>query len=481
MPELRRTLLLAAMLCLPFTSDAEPFKIPKEELVAKVRVIGILPVIDGVSGAESAVAAVDRRLAEILRAAGFEVWDAGNYRDTEAQIRKEDGGWFDPFTGRVDRNKETAIMKRAMQLYQSRYKADAFLRARIDEVPLKYLDEKHVRWDGVEENIVASESLIASINHAVGLLDTGQFSVLTLRVGLYDTQGGLLYFGAGGVGARSVLAKKQFVPVDVSSLLGDTVRLTQAADIALRPLGTQSAAAETPARPVSIGSLLTAAPAEARGDEPATGSTRTEIQKTVKTIAIVSIDLNRSSHEESIQAIYHNRLAGSLQAAGYDVVSRWATERAAKDAAEQVGGPYDPIWGTVVQEKLARAREIQIRALRQEQHVDGLLYVSFPTVKVRFDYKGLVQWDGVSRSVFAQGYGMPRDANFWGSTGAISMAVQLTDLTGKILYSKRAGIDLLAEFTGTYFLDHSWEAILEDEGKAVVPVKSVLLGLTDSR
>jgi hypothetical protein len=476
---LKRALLLAAMVCLPCFSGADPFRIPKQELVAKVHVIGILPTIDSVNGAESAAAAVDQRLADGLRAAGFEVRDAANYRDTEVETRREDGGWFDPFTGRADSNKRTAIMARAMQVYQSRYKADAFLRARIDEVPLKYLDEKHVRWDGVEENIVVSESLIASINHAVGILDTGQFSVLTLLVGLYDTQGRVLYSGAGGIGARSVLVKKQFVPVDVSSLLGDTARLTQAADIALRPLGKESASADVPARSVSIGNLSTAAAVDTHGDETVTRGTRTEIQKSVKTIAIVPIDLNGDPHEESIRAIYHNRFAQCLQAAGYDVVSRWAMEHTFKDAAEQAGGIYDPFWGNVNEEKLARAREIQTGVLREGYHVDGLLYASFPTVNVPFNHKGLAEWDGVSRSIFVKGYGMDRGTDFWGKTNAISLSVRLTDLAGKVLYSKRAGIDLLSEFTGTYFQGHSWTAILEEEDKAIAPTKNALSGLTD--
>jgi hypothetical protein len=480
MRALNRGLLLAAMMCLPCISGADPFRIPKQELVAKVHIIGILPTINGVNGLESATAAVDQRLEDGLRAAGFEVRDAGNYRDTEAETRREDGGWFDPSTGRADSNKRTAIMARAMQVYQSRYKADAFLRARIEEVPLHYVDEKHVQWDGVEENIVASESLIASINHAVGILDTGQFSVLRLVVGLYDTQGGLLYSAAGGIGARSVLVKKQFAPVDISSLLGDTARLIQAADIALRPLGKISASAIVPARSVSIGNLAAAASVDTHGDETPTRNTRTEIQKTVKTIAIVPIDLNGDSREESIRAIYHNRLAQCLQAAGYDVVSRWAMEHTFEDAAEQVGGIYDPVWGNANEQKLARVREIQTRALREGHHVDGLLYVSFPTVGVPFNHKGLVEWDGVSRSIFVKGYGMERGADFWGKTNAISMSVRLTDLAGKVLYSNRAGIELLSEFTGRSFVDHSWTSILEDEDKAIAPTKNVLAGLTDN-
>jgi hypothetical protein len=469
------------MICAPCISGADPFLIPKQQLVAGVRTIGILPTINNVNGTEASAMLLNERLADGLRAAGFEVRGAELYRSIEAEARQAGGGWFDPFTGRANLNKRAAILARAMDTYQSHYRVDAFLRAQIEEVPLRYLDEKHVHWDGVEENIVVKEGLIAFINHADGFLDHGQIPAITLLVALYDTQGKRLYSAAGGIGTRSAVVNKQFVSVDVSSLLGDSARLAQAAEVALRPLSKGGEPAKAPVRSVGIGTLLTSPDSiDTSEAEAASDSTRTEIQNTVKTIAIVPIDLNDSPHEETVRAIYQDRLVQSLKAAGYNVVSRWTYERAFTDAAEQAGGIYDPISGGIAAEKLAKAREIHTRTLRDEYHVDALLYFSFPTVALPFSRKGLVEWDGLSRSALTQDAPVGGSNAIWGRTTAISLSARLTDLTGKVLYSKRAGIDLLAQFTGTYFRSRSKMQILQDEEKASAPIRNAVSGLTDN-
>jgi hypothetical protein len=128
----------------------------------------------------------------------------------------------------------------------------------------------------------------------------------------------------------------------------------------------------------------------------------------------------------------------------------------------------------------AKAREIHLRTLRDEYHVDALLYFSFPTVAVPFSRKGLVEWDGVSRSALTPDIRVELGAAIRGKTNAISLSARLTDLTGKVLYSKRAGIDLLAQFTGTYFRSRSSMQVLQDEDKASPAIKSAVSGLTDN-
>lgn len=469
-----------ALLCTLFAStcaSALGLRIPREELVAKIRVIGILPAIDALSNTDVSDG-VDPPLAQSLRSAGFQVVEAGKYRETELEVRKQAGGWFDPITGRADPRKSKDLMDRAMQVYVERYKPDGLLRARVEERPLNYDDEKHVRFDGVEENIVASESLIAAINHGVGILDTGQFSVVSLVVGLYDMQGQVLFAGRGGIGARSVLVRKRFTPVDLPGLLQDAPRMAQAGDIAVHELVSKTSTAQVPVKFVSMGSVSTAPSAAPPEVSPVVQ--RTQLQKTVKTIAVLPIDLYGIGYEESIRAIYHNRLAQGLKAAGYDVVSRSDMAHLIQDAAEQVGGVFDPISGAPIEDRRAKAHEIQVRILKEQHHADALLEVTFPRISVPFNQRGQVQWDGVSQSALASNAHIDRFATFQGTLPAISLSVRLTDLDGTLLYSRRTGIELLSRFTGHYFEKLSWTQVLMDEDKAIAPTRAVLSGLTEN-
>jgi hypothetical protein len=93
----------------------------------------------------------------------------------------------------------------------------------------------------------------------------------------------------------------------------------------------------------------------------------------------------------------------------------------------------------------------------------------------------VAEWDGVSRPVFAKYFHVGFGAQVSGDAPALSLAVWLTDLTGKLVYSKRAGIDLLAEFSGTQFFVERSTHVLEDEDKAIGPTKAALAGLTENQ
>jgi hypothetical protein len=124
-------------------------------------------------------------------------------------------------------------------------------------------------------------------------------------------------------------------------------------------------------------------------------------------------------------------------------------------------------------------REQQIRALKDQYHADALMYIEFPTVRLPFDRKGAVEWDGQSRSAFTPDARIDRSADLRGSVEAMSLSVRLTDLDGTMVYSRRVGIELLSRFTGFNFVRHSSAQLLMDEDKAVTATKSVLTGLTE--
>jgi len=424
----------------------------------------------------------DEKLAESLRAAGFEVREAALYQAAENEARDAAGGWFDRFTGEVDKIKHGRILNQAVAAYQTRYKVDAYVRAQIIQAPVKYTDEKHVQWDGVEENIIASEGLLASINHVVPILasraQNGELPASSLMVMVYDPRGKILYSTSGGIGAMSALARNHFVRLDEAGLLSDPSRMAQAASIALRPMRSDSDSVTPVALPVSLGNLLDAPATEATPPAPTIAHpTRAEIQKTVKTIALAQISLKGNTYEESIRTIYQNRITQSLKDAGYEVVSPWTYQHAVTESAEEVGGVYDPISGVASPEKLAKARELQTHALKDVLHVDAVLFAVFADQSVPFDRKGMAEWDGVSRPVFAAGSRVIPKAT--GSVPALSLVVRLNDMNDKNLYSKRAGIDTLAEFSGTGFYTQRPAHVLEDEDKASAAAKMALSGLVE--
>src|SRR5882724_5927489 len=127
----RSLLLLAAVVCLPGIGGAEPSQTRKQDFTVTVRVIGILPTVNSIDGSEAGTKLLDERLAERLRAAGFEVREVARYQAVETEARQVSGGWFDPFTGRVDKYKRDRALDGVMGAYQLRNGVDAFLRAQI--------------------------------------------------------------------------------------------------------------------------------------------------------------------------------------------------------------------------------------------------------------------------------------------------------------------------------------------------------------
>jgi hypothetical protein len=199
----------------------------------------------------------------------------------------------------------------------------------------------------------------------------------------------------------------------------------------------------------------------------------------VKTIAIFSIDPGDVGYREDIRAIYYNRLSQCLKDAGYEVVPRWAVDHAFEDASEQAGGTFDPFTGARLESKMTQVAQTQIRELEERNHVDALLYVSFPTSRAPFDSKGSVEWDGLTRSAFSAGAHIDSSAHIQGFARTLSFSVRLTDLNNNVLYTKRIGADLLSLFNGIYFLEASRTKIQLDEGRALELAKSALSELTE--
>lgn len=132
-----------------------------------------------------------------------------------------------------------------------------------------------------------------------------------------------------------------------------------------------------------------------------------------------------------------------------------------------------------MQNKTAQAGQKQVQELKEQNRVDALLLVSFPTSRVPFDSKGSVEWDGLTRSVFSPGAHIDSSAHIQGVTRTLSFSVRLVDLNDKVLYTKTIGVDLLSLFNGTYFIEPSRASILLDESRAVELAKSALSELAE--
>ena len=469
-----KLLLAASALCLSSHADADPLKIPREELFSTVHIVGIIPTqyASNLPEATKATQLLDQKLAERMRAVGFDVRTANDYRAVEDEVRQAEGGWFDPYTGKVDPLRYNKILARARDLYQSRFRLDAVLRGNIFHQPLSFRDATRVAWDGVEENIIAKGAWKARFP------DQGQVAVMTLIVGLYDRNGKLLYTAAGGIAALGALADGKTASLDIPNLLTGSTRLSEAVEIAIRPLDAGYDPSKVTPYLLKVGHLETAAkPAPtASASAPAALLSPTAIRQSIKTIAIVPIDLDGSPQSTTIQTIYQNQLSMTLQSAGYNVVSAYSYAQSWRNALEEVGGVFDPLTGKPQEEKFAHAGEIHMDTLKEQYHVDAALSASFETVDAPFDSKGMAQWDGVSRPVFAAG-DMPPKLHY-GAVPAISLCVRLLDMDKTSLYSRRIGVAVLARGTHLGLSERSTMVVLEDESAAGPAAKAALSGLT---
>ena len=169
-----------------------------------------------------------------------------------------------------------------------------------------------------------------------------------------------------------------------------------------------------------------------------------ELRARVRRIALASLRApNGLVDRAAVQERVHALIASDLTGSGFEVVGADAMETAWREAAEAVGGLYDPKTGEADGDKWDAVREATYRELAAVHRVDAVLYTTL-AVEIR-------RLDGREAPVCGRW-----DTLYWPASWSIGesatlvvnacLDLEIVDLDGRVLYSIRNGGDNLETF-----------------------------------
>lgn len=215
--------------------EGNALRVPRQELLSRYHSVAIaaLTLADMPQRAEA-----ERRYQELLatklRQLGFTVAADSDYADlwkTEVAAAK---GYYDPFTGKLDRAKLQASRKRVFAALHDKHPIDAVVLPEIAARAAPFSSGK-ARWDGVVEPVSTRKSgLGALLDRDSGYL--GSVSALSLVVRIADGDDTTLFEDSGGIQVTERLINGHRVEVPQAERLADAAKNQQAVEVALREL-----------------------------------------------------------------------------------------------------------------------------------------------------------------------------------------------------------------------------------------------------
>jgi hypothetical protein len=187
----------------------------------------------------AAMNAFDRKIADRLRAAGYEVIDPDAYRAAFARKTLELGGYFDPATGSIDREKYDRIETAAQNDIVTSHGADAFFRSRVTLESARW-DNFGARWCNVAQKV--QPDLNSFMDMAAGVAERGDVPATCLRVRLDDKRGATLYGGEGGIELLATSGDGEGLE-PIGAIFQDEERNAVAVELALRGVSSIAGAA----------------------------------------------------------------------------------------------------------------------------------------------------------------------------------------------------------------------------------------------
>jgi hypothetical protein len=177
---------------------------------------------------------VTQALIAKLAALGFKATEAADYEAQWRSERERAGGFFDPLTGRLDRDK----VQRARNAVFSRLAEGQDVQAIVypaTVLTLAPFAQGNAQWDGVKERAFVARSSFGKLFNPAKTL-VGQLDALSLKLRVADAQDETLLEDSGGLqlleriqdGARAAVSKEE--------LFTDPGRESSALDIALQSL-----------------------------------------------------------------------------------------------------------------------------------------------------------------------------------------------------------------------------------------------------
>lgn len=228
------TSLFAGCAKIPQFTD-KPFKIDQDVFHRTVKVIALEPLgLPEMKRAEQVRAEFEPLLIEKLKEAGFTVLPSDKYDALWKSMSKQDGGLYDPMTGKKNEAKVKEIEKKIYDELRAQHQIDAIARVLLIQTTAYFAGCK-ARWHGVAQDMESCSVLGSGGNY------NGRISAISLLVAIRDSEGKTLFMNAGGLQQTSILKTgffkaAQFENIATDDLFSDKLKNQASVDVALYPL-----------------------------------------------------------------------------------------------------------------------------------------------------------------------------------------------------------------------------------------------------
>jgi hypothetical protein len=483
-----------SVLATPASAANDVFSVPRDEILAQVRRVGLMPMDFAAEWPRSAQAAQDFEslaIAQLARAQ-IQAVPSATYLEIETRLKQEKGGWFDPQTGRIVAARRNQIRTEALAEFISKNQLDAYLLLRADIVSARLSGSK-ATWHSHVDDARLPTGRNALLQ---GLMDGGEvvqgnLPAVSVAAILNDRSGKSLYGRYGALQLLTVLRQKQdyeFVPVAEDFVFADPLRNERAMKYALQKLVLSPKdikAVESQERRLRNEARKQAKPGDGPRDDqgrllaevivteesPATPAlpapppdAAARVAAGGQTIALAPVSMVTDREIASRAPVVEAALIKALMAVGYSVVpsSVYSEVYVRNDAAM---GPYfDAVTGAEIPGTINALDSRVFADLRASHQIAAILHPQVVTVTVMQQSNGKATWDGVEVQNHKGTYAL----SFLGGTTSLGATVPAISLFGRIvgaenqeLYLKRAGVQTLRQL-GMKMVDVPDEELLTD-------------------
>jgi len=466
--------LALALLVAPANAANASFTIPRAQLLATIKTIGVMPVEvdESVPKPDELAARAEQEIAARLQGGGFTVVPASEMRSIRSRGAATLGGIYDPHTGLPNREKLQALQEFSEEECRNQHPVDAILQVSIVRRQADYATG-WAEWDGVRERVAlkgdVSDALMQGLLHTTNI--SRNVPALSLAVKLVNTQGETIYTGAGGLLllAYPTSMTADLVSYDVGSAQADYSLdnpefTARALNVALDPL----ASGAVPDKPLQFRVL----PPAKNAGKPGMSAVKFRAHKRLVLASLETLppDFSRG---DIVRARYRQVLTEKFTALGFQVVA--GEDFDALWAAEQTGagGFYDALTGHLDSAKLSASLTRVLTRLREHHDFDGVIMPAIVPRKAPFS-NGFAHWDTVSESVSGGGSSLYNSSIFnpnlaySGDLDANSLRLRILDDTGEVLYESHGGIEL------TQHVDHGRLMLVSEAALFTDPARDTL-------
>ena len=189
-----------------------------------------------------------------------------------------------------------------------------------------------------------------------------------------------------------------------------------------------------------------------------------ELRSRIRTIALAPLQgraavVDRAHARSQLEPLVTARLG----AGGFQVVASEEMERLWREAAEDVGGVFDPVTGDVDRERFDAVESSVYHELRARHAVDAVLWLGIETIDIYLT-RGSVNVCGVTDAMY-----WPPDAEQPLESAtlvrAICLATILYDMEERELYNIRAGLETIETFAAQTHAARPLEQRLQSPGR----------------